>query len=252
MKAQSALLSLYHIESGRHREATMWHDADHKAEVIGSMPTVFISQRWVTPPEWLPYRFGPTLVDDGGEYVNLYWSTSQPADLQRDFTAFGQQMTSVGRMKPVQYMTKTWPEGSSVPAIPVLAESRPGLAISGSAVTASMTMTALMTVVEVVRDEAERAAFAQWHEQTYLPMVLGTGLFAGIAKVALLSPDEPGQFITLYYLDAGAPAEAYVQFKETAARWGGQAELAPPVSPSYELVFESLARPSIGCYDFYE
>ncbi len=185
MKAQSALLSLYHIESGRHREATMWHDADHKAEVIGSMATVFISQRWVIPPEWLPYRFGPTLAGNGGEYVNLYWSTSRPEALQRDFTAFGQQMTAAGRMKTVQYMTKTWPEGSSVPAIPVLAESRPGLAISGAAVTASMTMTALMTVVEVVGDSAERAAFAQWHEQVYLPKVLGTGLFAGTAKWAV-------------------------------------------------------------------
>ena len=251
MKAHSALLSLYHIESGRHREATMWHDADHKAEVIGSMETVFISQRWVTPPEWLPYRFGPTLSDGGGEYVNLYWSTSGPEELQRDFTAFGQQMTRVGRMKPVQYMTKTWPVGSSVPAAPVLAESRPGLEISGSAVTASMTMTALMTVVEVIPDERERALFAHWHEQVYLPMVLGTGLFAGVAKLALVSPDEPGQFVTLYYFDAAEPADAYLRFKATAAQWGSEAELAPPVSPSYQLVFESLSRPSIGYYDIY-
>ena len=107
MKAHSALLSLYSIEPGRHREATMWHDADHKAEVIGSLATVFISQRWVTPPEWLPLRFAPNLPDGGGEYVNLYWSSAEPADLQRNFSAFGRAMTLAGRMGPVQYMTKT-------------------------------------------------------------------------------------------------------------------------------------------------
>jgi hypothetical protein len=252
MKAESALLSLYHIEPGRHREATMWHDADHKAEVIGSLATVFISQRWVTPPEWRPYTFASALPDGGGEYINLYWSSEGPDDLQRDFSEFGRQMTAAGRMKPVQYMTKTWPEGSSVPAVPVLAQSRPGLEISGAAVTASMNMTALMTVIEVVHDDAERAAFGQWHEQVYLPMVLGTGLFAGVAKLAMASADEPGRFVTLYYLDASAPAEAYSQFKQTAAGWGGETDLAPPVSASYQLIFESLARPSIGNYDFYE
>jgi hypothetical protein len=252
MKARSALLSLYSIEPGRHREATMWHDADHKAEVIGSLASVFISQRWVTPPEWLAFRNSSELPDAGGEYVNLYWSSAEPVDLQRNFSAFGRAMTLAGRMGPVQYMTKTWPEGSSVPAVPVLVESGPDRAISGTAVTASMSMTALMTVVESVVDEGERAAFAQWHEQVYLPMVLSTGLFAGIAKLAMVSDDQPGQFATLYYLDAPDPAEVYTRFKQTAAQWGSQPELAPPVSDSYQLIFESLARPSVGHYDFYE
>ncbi len=252
MKAKSALLSLYAIEPGRHREAAMWHDADHKAEVIGSLATVFISQRWVTPPEWLPLRFSSNLPDGGGEYVNLYWSSAEPAELQRNFSAFGRAMTLAGRMEPVRYMTKTWPEGSSVPAVPVLVESGPGRPISGPAVTASTSMTALMTVIESVTDESERSAFAQWHEQVYLPMVLSTGLFAGVAKLAMVSDDAPGQFVTLYYLDSPDPGADYTRFKQTAARWGSQPEVAPPVSSTYELIFESLACPSIGRYDFYE
>ena len=51
MKARSASLTLYHFEPEHHKEVCMWHDQDHKPEVVGTVPNIFISQRWVAPPE---------------------------------------------------------------------------------------------------------------------------------------------------------------------------------------------------------
>jgi hypothetical protein len=253
MKAQSASLSLYHILPGHHREATMWHDADHKAEVVGAMDNIFISQRWVTPPEWLSLRQTTLLAEGGGEYVNLYWSSGTTEELERDFGRLGDALTLVGRMEPAtKYMRKTWPTTASGRMKPLLLLSRPGLELSGEAVPASTAMTGLMTRVEMVHDDEKRESFNRWHEQEYIPMVLDTGLFAGAAKLALDPAAEDGQYVTLYYLDADSPADAYQQFKEISAQWDNDGKLSPQKDAAHEVVFESLSRPSIGHYDFYE
>jgi hypothetical protein len=75
MKAQSASLTLYHFEPGHHTEVCMWHDQDHKPEVVGTMPNVFISQRWVAPPELMAARRG---VLDRSVRQALRWPPSDP------------------------------------------------------------------------------------------------------------------------------------------------------------------------------
>jgi hypothetical protein len=252
MKAKSASMSLYHILAGHHREATMWHDADHKAEVLGAMANVFISQRWVTPPDWLPLRAPSPLAESGGEYVNLYWSTGTPAELDQDFAALGDRLTRAGRMEPAtKYMQMVWPQGSAGRMVPLLMQGRPGLEISGQAVTASTAMTGLLTRVERIQDEGKRDSFNRWHEAEYIPMVLETGLFAGIAKLGVLYPGGTGQFVTLYYLDTPNPVDEYKLFRQETSQWRSAQKLAPCDEASYGLVFESIAQPSIGQYDIY-
>ena len=56
MKAKTASLTLYHFEPGHHREVCQWHDRDHKPEVVGTVPNIFVSQRWVAPRD--PWRAG--------------------------------------------------------------------------------------------------------------------------------------------------------------------------------------------------
>src|SRR5918999_6123660 len=61
MKARSASLTLYHFADGHHREVCIWHDQDHKPEVVATTPGIFISQRWVAPPELMAARSPSTL-----------------------------------------------------------------------------------------------------------------------------------------------------------------------------------------------
>src|SRR5690606_11632585 len=125
---------------GHHREVCLWHDGDHKPEVVGTMPHVFISQRWVAPPQWVETR-GPTdLPHRGGEYVNLYWSSGSPEEMTRDFDALGARLTAVGRMQPMQCIERTF--GARLR--PVSVQTRPGLPLSGEAVTASVLNTGLL------------------------------------------------------------------------------------------------------------
>src|SRR5207302_5138949 len=104
MKAKSASLTLYHFEPGHHREICMWHDQDHKPEVVGTMPHVFISQRWVAPPDLVALRTTSSLEHQGGQYVNLYWSAGSPEAMQADFSFLGRQLEMLGRRQPMQYI----------------------------------------------------------------------------------------------------------------------------------------------------
>src|SRR5690554_2876670 len=98
---------MYHFQPGHHREVCMWHDADHKPEVVGTMPHVFISQRWVATPDLIALRPPTDLPHQGGEYVNLYWSSGTPEEMSRDFDALGNRLTAAGRMQPMQYIERT-------------------------------------------------------------------------------------------------------------------------------------------------
>ena len=84
MKANCASLTLYHFAQGHHREVCVWHDQDHKPEVVGTVPGIFISQRWVAPPQMKALWPPSSLNAGGGEYVNLYWTTTTPDDLRSD------------------------------------------------------------------------------------------------------------------------------------------------------------------------
>lgn len=250
LKAKSASLSLYHMDPGHHREASRWHDADHKAEVIGSAADIFISQRWVTPPDWIDLRPKSDLPEGGGEYVNLYWSAATPDELSATFQALGTDLASVGRMDTVRYMHRVWPNaGVGNKLVPAWLTTRPGYTVSAAAVTASTNMTGLVTIVG---SGAAGEDFHRWHEGEYLPKVLETGLFAGAAKLAPEEANEAGVYLTLLYLDTDSPADAYVEYREKLASWTSESKGAPDSWAGHATVFESLAAPSIGHYDYYE
>src|ERR1044071_8788445 len=104
MKAQTASLTLYHFEPGHHREVCIWHDQDHKPEVVGTVPGIFVSQRWVATPDLMAARPPSSLEHNGGEYVNMYWTATTPQELQADFAALGRRLDLVGRMEPMKYI----------------------------------------------------------------------------------------------------------------------------------------------------
>ncbi|MBO0730682.1 MAG: hypothetical protein J2P57_15605 [Acidimicrobiaceae bacterium] len=247
-KAQSASVTLYHMDAGHHREAAMWHDADHKAEVIASVPNIFISQRWVTPQDWIRLRPPSELREGGGEYVNVYWSSGTADELSSDFGRLGTDLASAGRMDTVRYMHLCWPTGGgNFKMRPVHFAPRPGLPISAAAVTASTAMTGLVAVVAM---GPGRGDFDRWYKGEYLPKVLATNLFAG-AAVLSVGP-EADTYMTLLYLDSANPADDYVEYREHLRAWGSEPNGVPDAWAGHTTTFETVARPSIGHYNFYD
>lgn len=254
MKLNVGALSMYHIADGHHRETARWHDADHKAEVIATVPGIFLSQRWVTPPGWLGLRPASPLAHGGGEYVNLYWSSGSDAELTRDFADLGARLTAVGRMRPAElFMEKVWPVHARSRIHLTSVQGRPGLATSAEAAMAATSNTALLTVIDSVSD-AGVGDYGAWQCDHYIPMVLSTGIFTAAALCTLGegANTDDGQFVTLYYLDSDAPEAGYRQFREIRARWNAEGKLGPQQAGSgHRQVLETLAVPSIGNYSFY-
>jgi hypothetical protein len=247
MKARSASLTLYHFEPEHHKEVCMWHDQDHKPEVVGTMPNIFISQRWVAPPDLMAARPTSSLEHQGGEYVNLYWSTGTPDEMEADFRVLGRRLELVGRMQPMQYIHRTWGRRLR----PVSAYTRPGLELSAEAVTCAPQNTGLMLVISELLDSEQRAAYASWHESVHVPMVLQTRLFTGAVKLMPDASDDRNLFVVFYYTDCADPRATYLEFQEIAAGWRNAGADFPDVDIVRKPIHSGMYRPSIGHYGFY-
>jgi hypothetical protein len=243
MKARSASMTLYHFAEKHHREVCMWHDRDHKPEVVATMPHVFISQRWVAPPDLAASRSEGTLPHNGGEYVNLYWSSGSVEELESDFSALGRRLELVGRMEPMKYIERTW--GARLR--PVSVQARPGLPLSGEAVTFAPQMTGMWVVIGELQNVPRRAEYARWHETEHIPQILDTGIFAGAAKLMSGAADEPNTMVTLYYTDREDPGAARQEFRRIASTWPAH----PAAADVMRQVHSGIYRPSIGFYEFY-
>jgi len=247
MKARSASLTLYHFEPGHHREVCTWHDQDHKPEVVGTMPDIFVSQRWVAPPDLMAVRGQSTLEHNGGEYVNLYWSAATPPEMEADFKVLGQRLELVGRMQPMKYIHRTWGRRLR----PVSAYARPGLELSPAAILSATHNTGLMVVVVELLPGPERDAFAKWHETEHIPAILDTGHFTGTVKLMSDAPGDENLFVALYYMDKPDPCATYLDFMEVARGWRGTNKEFPNGAAARKIVHSGMYRPSIGQYEFY-
>ena len=234
MKAQCASLTLYHFVPGHHREVCMWHDQDHKPEVVATVPGIFISQRWVAPPE-MKALWPPSSLDaGGGEYVNLYSTTTTPDQLAADFRFLGDRLEAVGRMEPMRYIQRTWGRRLR----PVSALARASLPLSAEAVTCAPQNTGLMLVIEELSDGA------QVHADTdCVAMVLNTGMFTGAVQLRSDAAEDVNLVVSLYYTDRPDPRTTYAEFLEISAEWN---------HPGTRLIHHGMYRPSIGHYDFYD
>jgi hypothetical protein len=248
MKAQCASLTLYHFAPGHHREVCIWHDQDHKPEVVGTVPGIFISQRWVAPPEMKALWPSSRLDAGGGEYVNLYWSTTTPDQLGADFQVLGRRLEAVGRMEPMRYIQRTWGRRMR----PVSAMARVGLPLSAEAVTCAPQSTGLMLVIEQMSDGPQRDAYARWHETEHVPMVLETGSFTAAVKLLSDAAEDRNLVVVLYYTDRPDPCRAYAEFLETSATWTSSTRGFPNADAVRSRIHEGMYRPSIGQYEFYE
>jgi hypothetical protein len=243
LKALSASLTLYHFTDGHHREVCVWHDQDHKPEVVATTPGIFISQRWVAPPDLMAARSPSTLPHDGGEYVNLYWSSTSAEQLHADFDVLGRRLELVGRMQPMQYIERTFGRRLR----PVSMQTRNGLELSADAVTCAPQNQGLMLVIGELQPGQGGEDFARWHEAEHVPEILATGIFSGAAKLMSAAADEPNLMVILYYSDRDDPLVAYQEFRAAAPGLRRH----PDAERAFRRVHSGMYRPSIGFYDFY-
>jgi hypothetical protein len=246
MKARSASLTLYHFDAGHHREVCLWHDQDHKPEVVGTVPHIFISQRWVATPELVAEQPSSQLEYGGGEYVNLYWSSGTTAELESNFSVLGQRLSLLGRMEPMRYIHRTWGQR----LVPVSTYARPGLELSAEAVTFAPQTTGLMLVILQLLDSDARDGYARWHESVHVPMILDTGVFSGVVKLG--APSDPSLMLMLYYTDRADPCAAYHEFHAVSRSWRGTDKHFEAIDRARTLVHSGMYVPSIGHYDYYQ
>ncbi len=245
MKANSASLTLYHFEPGHHREVCTWHDQDHKPEVVGSVPHIFISQRWVATPDLIAEQPPSQLEHHGGEYVNLYWSSGTPDELESNFAVLRRRLEPLGRMQPMRYIQRTW--GGRL--VPLSTYVRPGLELSAEAVTCAPQTSGLMLVILELLDSDTRDAYARWHATVHVPMILETGIFS--AMIELGAPAAPNLVALLYYTDRPDPCAAYTEFHKVAAGWRNSEKHFPGLDAARRLVHSGMYIPSSGHYDYY-
>jgi hypothetical protein len=245
-KVASGSLTLYHVEQGRHRDVLRWWDDDHKPEVLGTLPNVFLSQRWVAPPEWVALRPVTELPYRGGEYANLYWSSGSVAELERDFTELGTRLARLGRSGPTD-LTRLWPSVPRRRLRPTLVAAGPGATVSADAVPAVHANTGLTVLIGEYRGGAPWADFCRWQESEQIPALLDMGLYSGIARFVSDAADLHATYVLLAYTDAAHPESGFAQLLDTAAD-----RARGPYSGGHHTVFAGIYQPSIGHYEIYD
>jgi hypothetical protein len=248
VKAGTISLGLWHIEPGHHREVCRWHDADHKPEVLGTTPNVFISQRWVATPAMVAARSSSRLMDCGGEYVNLYWTMGTPDELGRDFQALGARLTEVGRMEPNKYIHTSWRTRTG----PGSLQARPEQVLSAEAVAASPVNSGMLLVINDVPAGPRRDEYLRWRQTERVPMILGTGLFNGAVTVSGSDADRQNHVAELFYTDVDDPTSAYVELQKLQADWSKTGRDFPEVNHVRTKLHSSMYTNSIGRYEFYD
>jgi hypothetical protein len=216
MKAQCVSLTLYHFAEQHHREVCVWHDQDHKPEVVANVPGIFISQRWVAPPDMKALFPASTLAYGGGEYVNLYWTATSADELGAGFQQLGRRLEAEGRMEPMRYIERIWGERLR----PVSSVARPGLGLSAEAVACAPQTTGLMLTIDPL--QAGPA-----------PTILESGIFT--AMVRLVSDSSE---VCLWYTDWPDVVAAYRAFREQSPQADSR-------------LHEGMYCQSIGRYEYY-
>jgi hypothetical protein len=129
---------------------------------------------------------------------------------------------------------------------PTLMHARSDVAVSAEAVAAMQCNTGLVVVIGEYRGDTCWNAFSRWHEDEYVPTLLGTGLFSGVARFVSEATDLRDTYVLLCYTDLTRADEAYVEFIATSAGWGGG-----PYADGHRQLFSGVYQPSIGRYDVY-
>jgi hypothetical protein len=248
VKAGTINLGLWHIEPGHHREVCQWHDVDHKPEVLGTTPNVFISQRWVATPAMIAARAPGRLADGGGEYVNLYWTTGTPDELRQDFQALGARLTDVGRMEPNKYIHTSWRTSTT----PGPLQARPDQVLSAEAVAASPVNTGMLLVINDVPDGPRRDEYVRWRQAERIPMILGTGLFDGAVTVTGSDADRQSHVADLFYTRVDDPTSAYLELQTLLADWSKTGRDFPDVNQVRTKLHSCMYTNSIGRYEFHD
>jgi len=253
MKANGAAFGLVHIDAGHHRATCEWHDNDHKAEVIGSLPGVYSTQRWVTPPEWMKLRAPNDLPFAGGEYINMYWTTETGEELSARFGELGRQLEAAGRLEPMAYWKGCWPRVDGGPGwYPTTVIAAEKAITSAEGVLASIGMTGLVSVIEIAHDGVDAQEVRRRQSNEIIPAAIATGLFEGAAQLNSDRPGLEGTSVLLYYVNADDPAEVFDEYRRFNEAKLKTDKLFATHQGSVRTVFESVSRPSMGHYEYYD
>jgi hypothetical protein len=248
MKAKTASLGLYHFEPGHHREANAWHDSDHRPEVVGTVPGVFISQRWVAPPDYVAARPPTDLRNSGGEYANLYWSERTPEDLVNDFFLLGKRLTARGRMVPERYMHRIW--GSRMRVVDAYAAAECHL--SPEAVSFAPHMGLVVTAEEIIEPTAQDD-YERWMESERIPDILGSKLFTAAFKFVPQAGENQKLLLHYFYTPLSQAREAFIELQHGFTPQARATAGFPAIDSVRRQIFSGVYRPIIpGQYDFYD
>lgn len=250
LKAGSVSLVLYHFQPGHHHEVNAWHDADHRPEVLGTIPHIYHSQRWVAPAAYVAARPPTRLPHGGGEYANMYWSVGRPEQVLADFEALGARLTLNGRMQPMQHIEGVWHGRLK----PLYFSTSPRVAISPEAVPFAPSTGLVVSIVEIV-GVGGHDAYGRWLETVHLPAVLNDDLFTACVTLMPAVPKIENVLVHLYYTDADDPTRAFAELlrleDDRPEDVSNDAE-APGAAAMRRRIFASLYRPIVpGQYDFY-
>ena len=247
MKAGTISLGLWHLAAGHHAEVCRWHDADHKPEVLGTTPHVFVSQRWVATPAMIELRSAAQLPFGGGEYVNLYWTDGTPEELGRDFEALGARLTAAGRMEPMQYIHSVWRTRTR----PAALRACSGQVLSPEAVPTAPLNTGLVVEVQALLGGAERDAYVRWYEDEHIPSVLESGLFVGAVTLMGSDAERADHLAALWYTDAADTESVYRELVAIHADRQRAGRSFPSADTVRTVLHSSMYANSIGRYDYY-
>jgi hypothetical protein len=212
VKGCTASVGLYHLPEGRHRGFLAWHDDDHRPEVLGTVPNVFASQRWVAPPAFVAARPSTELPHDGGEYLVLHWSAGTPQQLDSDLYLLGRRLAGLNRMRPSTYFDRVWLNRLHV----VSGQTCGSGGLSAEAVTCAPN-TGLVLSIEQILQHDRRQEYEHWLETVLTAAVLGTRLFRASFSLVPLPDSDKQTAVRCYYTDQPDPLDTFQQFQRQRA-----------------------------------
>ena len=195
MKAKSALAAFLTCPPDRHRDFNVWHDEDHRPENHGQIEHVYHSVRYVAEPEHIAAQqvLDGGLVERGGEYLAMYWSTATPEQLLYDMTVVREQLRLLGRCEPINRdFRAVWRDRVHV----VRAYVAPESVLSADAVPLAPHRGIVATLGQYPQ---ELGAWARRHEAEFVPHLLSSGDVAGVFTFMPMKEEDHHLFVHVWF-----------------------------------------------------
>jgi hypothetical protein len=219
VKATSASL-LY--APGTHQEITRWHEEVHRREMHASVPHMYYSPDWIAPPDYVQARPQTELAARGGEYVTLYFSDGDAAQLGTAIRAYADQTR--GNYHPHQEVI--WRGRMAI----THARAREGWELTLDTVPLFANVGLAVQIDELAPGDA--TAYAAWSEQVYVPVLLRSTQLSGVFQMRPFGPEAAAVRLHLGFVEYGDPLAAFDALKSARAKAEGQQKALSPLARS--------------------